>query len=178
MQLQTVLCYSYLIIFITYFLKSNSIYIQPQGQPPPPPPMTNLGCTPGVRYKLCATRGVIMVIKQLRNNIISAQNWKHLLKLKKKIKREATQYDTSLPPAIHVFILNKVSQSHETGNLSKNSWESHKCIIHVTATCILYTESTLLWMRQDSRGRKCPRSLLRLCRLHFCVYSYFCVLLL
>jgi hypothetical protein len=70
-------------------------------------------------------------------------NWK------RESKGKVTQYDTSPPTAIYVFIPNKVFQTHKTGNLSKHSWESHQCILHMTATCTLCTESTFLWMHQD-----------------------------
>jgi hypothetical protein len=53
---------------------------------------------------------------------------------------------------MHVFIPNKVFQTHQTGNLSKHNWKSHQCILHVTATCYLCTESTFLWMRQDTEA--------------------------
>jgi hypothetical protein len=68
------------------------------------------------------------------------------LNCKRKSKGKVTQYDTSLPTATYVFIPNKVVQTHQTGSLSKHSWESHQCILHVTATCGLCTESTFLWM--------------------------------
>jgi hypothetical protein len=87
MQLLTVLCYTYDKIFVTQFLKSNTNYIQPQGQPPPRQGevlvahlVSDTGCA--------QQRGVIMIVKQLRNNRIKAQNSIHLLKLKKKIKRK------------------------------------------------------------------------------------------
>jgi hypothetical protein len=65
-----------------------------------------------------------------------------------------------------------VFQSHHSDNLSKHSWNCYQCILHVTTTCSLRTESTFLWMREDNRGRKYPRKL-RQCRLQFWIFWIF-----
>jgi hypothetical protein len=65
-----------------------------------------------------------------------------------------------------------VLQSDQTGDLSKYIWACHNYILHVTATCILCTESTFFWMRQDNIGRKGPRSLLCQCRLEFWIFLF------
>ena len=65
---------------------------------------------------------VIMVIKYLRNNKKNGHEIQHIyLKWKRRLKGKVSPYDTSLPPATHPVILNKVFHSQWTGNLSKHS---------------------------------------------------------
>ena len=55
-----------------------------------------------------------------KNNKISAQNSTYLIQLKKrKWEVMVTQYEPSLPPAIYVFILNKVFQFHQMGTFKQ-----------------------------------------------------------
>jgi hypothetical protein len=61
----------------------------------------------------------------------------------------------------YTFSFEIVFQSHHSGNLSEQIWDCYQCILHVTATCNLRSESTFLRMPQDNRRTNYPRSLLR-----------------
>jgi hypothetical protein len=90
MQLQTVLCYTYDMIFITIFKIKHKLYTA-SGSAFSPSPTETFWLRTWCQIQVVRNNEVllvIMVIKQLRKNRISVQNSIHLLKLKKKIQRK------------------------------------------------------------------------------------------
>ena len=74
----------------------------------------------------------------------------------------------------YTFSFEIVFQSHNNDKFSKQLGEPS---VHSSSDrnfCNLRSESTFLWMREDNRRRKCPRNLLRQCRLQFKIFFNFC----
>ena len=76
-------------------------------------------------------------MKQLQNNKMVRNRTRHIyLNWKSMSEGKATQHDTSIPTAIHVFILNIAFQFHQIAVSNKHFWENWKCVIPVVCVCV------------------------------------------